>query len=426
MTVNETVAPVVLDARDTVAPLPAPVAAFARFTDHQWYFHQARQTVYFACFFDTVPDHEGLTDLAEDVVRHIPELGALYQDLTGKPLTREALSRIVTIEETDDLDAYPDAWDMSGSDVFARHDLPMLRIRTAIRRGGPDDKGRHAAFLVVSTHALFEGADSALLSRSQPAGHADLAPSTHRHSFWRRMYYAGAATLLGPLQLLLALVIAPRRVDRNCRSLVFERERLRRLAAKLGLRQRGLMFALALFALNDGGKGYSKKKISATYAAIDMRGRAGSEGAYFRHWVTEAGFRVSQDFMTFAKTVEAEIDRLEKDDKRATQGLLHAVFGAHRVMRRYVPFLYSDRIFRFAGFYQVNLSVTPPHRLQGPLTRNMVEPIHAGSFHPGFDMCIFVPGRKLVTFNFALSNKRIGRIAAIPALVEALEAEIAR
>lgn len=421
MSVNDIAEPVGLKT------LPAAPAAqddaFACFTDHQWYCHQAHQTVYFASFLTATPDRDGLIDLAEDVAGHIPELGALYQGLTGTPLSREALGRIVSIEETDELDAYPDRWDMSGADVFARNDLPMLRIHAAIRRGGADAAGRRGALLVVSTHSLFEGADSALLSRSQSTGHGTLSAPTQDYSLLRRIAYGATAALLGPAQLLAALAVAPRRTDKTCKSLVFRREQLRRVAAKLGLRQRSLMFALSLYALNQGGKGYSRKKISATYANLDMPGRAGSEGAYFRHWVTEAGFRVDDDFLSFARNIEAELNRLEKSDKRATQGLLHAVFGAHRVMRRWLPFLYSDRIFRFAGLYQVNLSVTPPHRLQGPLTRNMVEPVHAGSYHPGLDMCIFVPGRKTVTFNFALGPKVIGQVDAIPGLLDRLDAE---
>ena len=421
MSVNDIAEPVGLKTPPAAPPMHAD--AYACFTDHQWYCHQARQTVYFASFFSETPDRDGLIDLAEDVAGHIPELGALYEGLTGMPLGREALSRIVSIEQTDDLDAYPDLWDMSGADVFARHDLPMLRIRAAVRRDGADAAGRRGALLVVSTHALFEGADSALLSRSQPTGHGTLSAPSQDYSLTRRIAYGAMAALLGPAQLLAALIVAPRQTDKTCRSLVFQREKLRRVAAKLGLGQRGLMFALALHALNKGGKGYSRKKISATYAHLDMPGRAGSEGAYFRHWVSEAGFKVDDDFLSFARNIETELNRLEKSDKRATQGLLHAVFGAHRIMRRWLPFLYSDRIFRFAGLYQVNLTVTPPHRLQGPLTKNMVEPVHAGSYHPGLDMCIFVPGRKMVTFNFALGPKVIDQVDAIPGLLDALDAE---
>ena len=394
---------------------------FARFTDHQWYCHQARQTVYFAACSAEALDREALTVLAADIARNIPELGALYTALNGRALTREALEDVVSSQEVDDLDVYPDAWDMSGKDIFTRNDLPMLRLRAAVRRGGPDANGRRSVLSVLSTHALFEGADSALLSRSQATSHTALAAPQVRHSALRRWRDRLVSAVLGPAQLLTALLIAPRHVDIACRSLVFDRERIRRVSAALGLRQRSLMFALACFALNDGGKGFSRRRISAIYASMDMRTRAGFDGAYFRHWMTEAGFRVSDDFLTFAKTVEAEIDRLEQTDQRLTHGLLGAVFAAHRRMRRWLPFLYSDRIFRFAGFYHVNLSVTPPHRLQGPMAANMMEPLFAGSFHPGLNMCIFVPGRSHVTFNFAVHDRHLGRIAAIPALLDALE-----
>lgn len=394
---------------------------FSLFTNHQWYFHQARQTVFFAAFSSEAPDRGRLIDMADAIVANIPQLGALYAALNSKPLDRDVLSEIVTCEEVAELDAYPDGWDMSGAGLFTRHDLPMLRIRAVVRRGGPDGKGRRSAILILSTHALLEGADSALLSRSQPAGHQNLGAPALGLTALKRLRHRLTASLLGPAQLLIALAIAPRQIDMTNRSLALSREKLRRVAARLGIRQRVLMFAIACFALNRGRTGLGRRRISAIYTEIDARNRAHSAGEFFRHRVLEASFRLSPDFVTFARNIDTEITRVEKKDNRATQGQLNAVFGMHRVLRRWLPFAYSDRIFRFAGFYAVNLSITPPHRLQGPLTEGMMEPIYAGTFHPGLDMCIFVPGRKQVTLNFVVHAKRVDTINAVAEMLDDLD-----
>lgn len=403
------------------AATPGSDDPLAGFTSTQWYFHQARQTVFFAAFSSQALDDEQLGAMAADIIDHVPQIGALYSAFNGGTLPRGVLDRIITCDEVDDLSAYPDAWDVSCPELFSRHDLPMLRLRAVVRRDGPDAVGRRSALMVLSTHALLEGADSALLSRSQSASHGDLAAPIHQKQWIEHLGHWLNAAALGPAQLLVALAIAPRRTNTVYRSLVFERTQLRRIATRFGMSQRILLFALVLFALNRGGKGLSRRKISALYTVMDTWNRAGGKNAYFRFWTTEARFRVSSDFAVFAKNISAEIKGLEASDKKATQGLLEAVFSAHRIMRRWLPFLYSDRIFRFSGFYDISLSVTPPHRMQGPLTEGLQDPVYVGTFHPGLSQCTFAPGRRHITANFTVHRKHLPGIDAIAALLDALD-----
>ncbi len=403
------------------AAAPLSEDPLAGFTSTQWYFHQARQTVFFSAFSPHALDSAQLGAMAADIIDSVPQIGALYAAFNGRSLPRDVLDRIVTSEEVDDLAAYPDAWDVSCPELFARQDLPMLRLRAVVRRGGPDQAGRRSALMVLSTHALLEGADSALLSRSQSAGHGDLAKPTHRKQWIADLGNWLRAAVLGPAQLLVALAIAPRRSHTIYRSLVFERAKLRRVATRLGLNQRVLLFALVLFALNQHGKGLSRRKISALYTEMDTWNRAAGGNAFFRFWTTEARFRVSSDFAAFASNVSAEIERLEAGGKRATQGLLEAVFAAHRAMRRWLPFLYSDRIFRFPGFYDFSLSLTPPHRMQGPLTKALQDPVYVGTFHPGLNQCTFAPGRRHITASLTVHRKHLAGIEAIAALLDRLD-----
>ena len=49
----------------------------------------------------------------------------------------------------------------------------------------------------------------------------------------------------------------------------------------------------------------------------------------------------------------------------------------HRKLSRLLPFAYTPRLFQFMP-YDVIIGLIPPHRLGGPLTRNLLEPVYAG------------------------------------------------
>ena len=404
----------------------APDDSLSQLTNHQWYYHQARQAVFYSVFSTEAETAEGLAALAADLIGKVPQIGAFYSTCNTAPLDAKVLAGIVSLEVVDALDAYPDTWDMTGDELFSRTDLPMLRIRAAVRRGGPDTAGRQSVIAVLSTHALFEGADSALLSRSLHAGHENLIGLPLRRSFVKRMAIGALGAILGATQLFIAMAVAPRTVDMVYRSYAISRARIRRLSARYRIRQRALLFALACQALYGEARAASGGKVSALFAETEARSRLSFEGEFFRHWITAGGFRMDADFPAFARLVDAEIDRIDKTDARTTQSLFNAVFGTHRLLQRWLPFLYSERIFRYSGSVDIALSITPPHRLDGPLANGIVEPIYAGTFHPGVDTCVFVPGKEHVTFNFMLREGRLADIAAVDALVRKLEEEMAQ
>ena len=68
----------------------------------------------------------------------------------------------------------------SSHDIFARDDLPLFRVQAAVRQGGPDAQGRASIIQVRSSHALLEGSDSALLTRSQSAAHGVMSDKTNK------------------------------------------------------------------------------------------------------------------------------------------------------------------------------------------------------------------------------------------------------
>lgn len=404
-------------------PFAAIRHAQASFTNMQWYCYQARQTVYFSAFSAEKFTEKRLIKLARDLMAFAPQLATGYAGAVPGQLPDDAvLAQLVELTETVHLDAYPDAWPISGETFYDRPDLPMFRLRAVVRKGGADEKGRVAAIQVLSTHALLEGVDSALLSRSQVIAHDedDLLPPP-QFNLWQRLKIAAFAGFLAPAQLLLAAFIAPRTVDYGHASVVLERVRLRRVALALGVRQRSLMFALVAYALN-GGSGFNKKSLFCTYTDLEAPQTFNTGNEFFRFRLMEATFKVHATFAEFAQEVDSKIGLAEGRDATLTQRQVGALFGVHRRLKNWLPFLYPQRIFRFTGFYDMDLSLVPPHRLSGPLAKGLLDPIYCGTYHEGLNVCVFAPGRKEVTLNFAMKRKHMPQVQAIAPLLDTIEA----
>lgn len=404
-------------AADDIVNAAGEPATTRDFTNNQWYCHQARQTVFLAAFFDKAPDRAHLRNIARGILARAPQL------LTGiaAPLGDALLDQLIEMIECDDLDAYPDAFPVEASEIFTLNGLPPLKIVAAIRRDGPDDKGRAAAIAFISTHALMEGADSALLSRSKRADHALIGPNPVAKNPVKNVFYTLAAIAAAPLQLLVAQIIVPRTADHGYRALTLPRAQIRRVANRLGVRQRSLLFALVTHALNDHGRGFSRKKISAIYSDLEGTHIASTNDDFFRFRMVEARFPVIEDIAAFARAIDAEITRCEQKDIAGTQAFLNALFGVHRKLMRLLPVLYKGRIFRFTAGYHIDLSIAPPHRPQGELTEGMLEPVYCGTHHPGLDAVIFVPGRRQVTLNFNLRARHMPQVDRVRELIEALD-----
>jgi hypothetical protein len=403
--------------RDTGDPLSS-------FTDVQWYCYQARQTVYFSAFSELAYDLEDVMDLARNLVTHAPQLTTGYAGARpGQPLDAETLGALVQLEKVDSLVGYPERWSPVAAPFSARPDLPLFRIRVAVLKEAADAKGRRACLQVLSTHALMEGVDSALLTRSQTSDHDDMpAPVT---PYFKQALANVSAMLIAPVQLVLASIMAPHEVDYDQRMLVMDRGSIRKVAQALGVRQRSLMFALVAYTLNDGGAGFSKRALSCTYTDLDTANTQARTDPFFRFRLMEAKFKVRPDFTDFAKGVDAEMGRVEARDSSATQRQISALFGVHRRLKKWLPFVYSDRIFRFTGFYHMDLSLVPPHRLSGALAEGLIEPVFCGSYHEGMNVCVFAPGRKDVTLSFNMRREHLRQVDKILPLLGALEAELA-
>jgi hypothetical protein len=323
----------------------------------------------------------------------------------------------------DEFDGYPDKWLTKSQDIFAQDDLPLFRVMAAVRKGGPDAEGRASVIQVRSSHALLEGSDSALLTRSQSAAHGIMSDKTNKVDFWTRFKSGFRGWALTLVYVILGNLLATKETAWGFKTLAIKRYRLRLLANRLGVRQRSLYFALVTHALNGEGpdKHMSKNVIGAAYTMLDGK-RNETDDEFFRVRALEAKFKVSDDFVTFVREVDDTVDKIENKDITKFQVTVNAMFRTLRGLNKALPFLPGRRFWRFNNFVHVVLTLVPPHRTYGPMAHGVVEPIYCGAWHPAANICTFCPGREYVTFNFTMEERHIANVDKIMDLLERVEA----
>jgi hypothetical protein len=396
----------------------------ALFTDFQWFLYEAKDTVFFTAFSKTSFDKDGLSNLVADMVNLAPQLTHGFVGARpGHPFPKHLLDAITSIETVDEFDGYPDKWLSKSPDIFERDDLPLFRVSVVTRRGGPDAEGRASLIQVRSSHALLEGSDSALLTRSQSAGHGIMSDKNNKVSLASRLKGKLRGWMMTWTYIILGNLLAPTDKPWGFKTLAIKRHRLRQLANKLGVRQRSLYFALVTHALNGDSdeKHMSKKVIGAAYTMLDGK-RHDADDDFFRVRALQAKFTVHDDFVQFVRSVDDTVDKIEQKDITKFQVMMNAMFKTLRGLNSFSKLLPGKRFWRFNGGIHVVLTLVPPHRTYGPMTHGMVEPIYCGAYHPAANICTFCPGREYVTLNFSMETRHIANVDKIMTLLEKIEA----
>ena len=396
----------------------------ALFTDFQWFLYQGRDTVFFTAFSTNSYDQDGLGNLVAEMVALAPQLTHGFAGARpGHPFPKQVLDAITSVETVDDLDGYPDKWLGKSTDIFAQDDLPLFRVMVAVRRDGPDAQGRASVIQVRSSHALLEGSDSALLTRSQSAGHGTMSNKANKLPWASRLGSAFRGGMTAFIYLALANILAPAEKPWGFKTLAIKRHRLRLLANKLGVRQRSLMFALVTHALNGEGdeKAMSKKVIGAAYTMLDTQ-RNDADDDFFRVRALEAKFTVLEDFVDYVRAVDDTVAQIEQKDITKFQVTMNAMFKALRSANKLLPGLPGKRFWRFNGGLHIVLTLVPPHRTYGPMTTGMIEPIYCGAWHSATNICTFCPSREYVTLNFSMESRHIDNVDKVMTLLDEVEA----
>jgi hypothetical protein len=396
----------------------------ALFTDFQWFLYEARDTVFFTAFSKIAFTKETIANVVAEMVALAPQLTHGFVGARpGQPFPQHLLDAITHIEMVDEFDGYPDKWISKSVDIFERDDLPLFRVQAAVRRGGPDAQGRASIVQVRSSHALLEGSDSALLTRSQSAAHGIMSDTRNKVPLGARLIGALRGQMMTWTYLILANLLAVKEKPWGFGTLAIKRHRLRLLANRLGVRQRSLYFALVTYALNGDGpdKHMSKKVIGAAYTMLDTR-RNEVDDQFFRVRALQAKFQVQDDFIDFVRSVDDTVAKIEQKDITKFQVVMLSMFKALRGLNRLWKGLPGKRFWRFNGGMHIVLTLVPPHRTYGPLTHGLVEPIYCGAWHPAANICTFCPGREYVTFNFSMEQRHLPNVDKIMTLLERVEA----
>lgn len=397
---------------------------YALFTDFQWFLLAGRDTVFFTAFSTSRFDNTMLQDLVARMVSLAPQLTHGFKGARpGYPFPQGILEEITSTEETDSFDGYPDKWLSSSQDVFTRPELPLFRVMVANLKNGPDAEGRMSIVQVRSAHCLMEGSDAALLTRSQTANHGIQSDRRNTIGPWQRFKGAWRGYLMACLYSVAGNLMNPRERPLQFRTLAIPRQRIRALANKLGIRQRSLYFALVTFALHaEKDRRVKEKFITTAYTMLDTK-RTASDDDFFRVRALEAKFPVSINFVSYAKSVDAEVGVIENKDITKFQLTILAMMAALRRLSRSLPWMVNDKVWRLQGATaDMVLTLVPPHRTMGPLTEWMVEPIYCGAFHQSTNICTFCPGRDFMTLNFVVEERHLPNIDRIEKLIAQLEA----
>lgn len=395
----------------------------ALFTDFQWFLFQGKDTIFFTAFSKETFDKAKLKDLARQVVALAPQLTHGFVGARpGHPFTEAQLDAITSVEIVDEFDGYPDKWLGKSEDIFDAPDLPLFRFMAATRRGGADGEGRVSIMQVRAAHAVLEGSDAALLTRSQTANHGIQSNKDNKVALGTRIKGALAAGLGASIHLFFAHLLSPPEKPWEFQTLALQRSRIRKMSNRLGVRQRSLYFALVTYALHSAkDRRFNDEVIAAAYTMLDTN-RTAADDDFFRVRALMAKFPFTEDFVTYVQGVDRVLDEIEAKDVTVFSVQMMALFKMHRTLHRYAPWLYGPRFRRFQGRTDTVLTLVPPHRTFGPVTEWMMEPIYCGAYHPASNICTFCPGRDYVTLNFTMETRHIANVEKIEHLLDKVEA----
>jgi hypothetical protein len=372
------------------------------FTDMQWYMYRQRNVAFFGVFTSRAFSADDLLAAARSLVVLAPQLSAGFGELSDDQLRRHIYKESVVT-----LDGFPDRWIDRGDEIFAAPSLPLFRIRYAAA-DQPAVDGPAGFLLIQVSHALVEGADSALLARSRSAAHP-VAQSERHAAPLVRAAATGLGALLASLHLLAGNLVTVRPGPFRYASRVYPRVLFTSLARQYGVRQRALFFALVMHTLFDAGTG--KRKLTSTYSVIDDGGGADRD-AFMRMRMRFASFANRDTFGDYVRAVDAQLTEVESKESGFNDAMNAEGIRLHRALSRIVPFAYTPKLFQFMP-YDIVIGLIPPHRLGGGLTRDLMEPVYAGAALEGANACVIVPNRRQVSFNFYIQEKLLRRVAVL-------------
>lgn len=386
----------------------------AGLTDMQWYMYHQHNVAFFAAFSAVDLDREETLFLLRKLVASAPHFVRFHRG--AREVSDDALSRIVSVETVPDFAGFPECWLDEGDAVFSDPDLPLFRVRVA-RLAEPDAEGRRSFLLVQLSHVLAEGTDSSLLSRSRSAAHTEVR-AEKKVPGWIVAAARAFAYVAAPGHLFVSRFSTPHPGKIVAATRVIERGAVAAAARAHGVRQRTLLLGLTAHVISGAGTPDGKRKISSTYSVVDHAGGEHRD-SFMRMRMRFAMFENRENFPEFLRALDERLTRAEGAESGFNAEMNAAAIRLHRRLARRMPGLYGPKVFAFMP-YDLVFALIPPHRLTGPLSQGLMEPIWAGAVMQGINGCVAVPGRRFVTLNFYLEESLIPRLAGLDARVAGL------
>lgn len=393
------------------------------FTDLQWYFYHQRAVAYFGAFSSRAYDIPALVEVARSLIAAAPQYNGGYRHADAVP-SDATLQRIATIETVPSFAGFPDCWMDDGARVVDHADLPMFRIRLAQLTDGPDAQGRRSFLLVQVTHALTEGSDSARLSRSQSAAHADASRQARAVPFRVAVSALIASRISALLHLVVSRIWTPHAGPVRVASRAYPRRLLQEAAREIGVSQRALFMALVGHTIMNAGTPTAGKKLSSVYTTLANDGSQRRD-QFMRMRMRYIVLENRPDFLSFARAVEQRLKEHESNETGFDSEKEASSLRFHRWLSRVAPFVYSPKFFAFWP-HDVVFSLTSPHQIAGELSKGLMEPVYCGAIIPGVNGCIVVPGRQWVTFNFLVEEHLLPQVERLDKAIHELSSSLPR
>lgn len=400
-------------------PAVAGPATRLAYTDFQWYFSRARNTVYFGAFTSNVT-RERFRALVARLIELAPQLGWRQDDdrHTHVDVRPFPVDEIISYQEVASLDGFPDSRLAHNRDLFEDPNLPCFRAACWSLPPDVETAGNRAFILFRFSHALMEGVDAALLLRGRTSIH-DLRVKEPGRRLPQRILAYLAAALLTPSHFTFAALHRHDPETYGVRTMLLDRGDVRRVAGALGVQQRSLLFALVMYGIfhhQAGGRPSRKPRIAA-YSRLSSRRVAGDDD-FMRLRMHLTLIRHRRTFERYVRRIDRTLSGVPPQSL-GFQMHYNAVLGLHRRLSRLVPFIYRPRFFHYVP-YDFVLSLVPPQVNGGEFADFGFNDIYCGSHTPGVNCCVFVPQQDRFSLNIYADRPILARVGGIEALAREL------
>lgn len=387
------------------------------FSNIQWYLAHARNTVHCVARTPHAVTAEEFAGIVRKVAAAAPQL--LWQERLDPdrhvPAAPDDPGTLAEHREVPDLDGALPALLGDLETDFPGRDGPAFRAR-CLTAPGPDAQGFRSALAFESTHAIMEGGDIADILRGRGTERAGRTEVPGHLPARTRAFVAAAAPVLAPLHLLASVLERKKSADFGFAVMRLDRAGLRAAAARHGVSQQALLFALTLWALGDRVQ-HGRRVLMAFTTLPARRVRIASDDYLNVHIHEERLRHRGEGFDDYLATV-ADAIAASKAMPLATNALFSRILDVHRWLRPRLPGLYRHGFFGYVP-QDIILSLMPPLGAARGFPALEGAEISAGSMTGTGPSAVFATGPAAVTLTLWAEPAMRARMPALAALAGA-------